>query len=95
MSGRATASPRPKVRWTRGGPDLAQAVSATAQAGLTVSGSDGMPCGKTAGPRLKRASGPFQESLAWKAKPERWSGIRTRDPMINSHLLYPTELSSA
>ena len=73
---------------TNGGPGIAQAVSAAAQAGLTVSGSDGVPCGKTAGPRLKRASGPLQRCLAFEAKPERWSGIRTRDPMIHSHLLY-------
>src|SRR5262249_25500640 len=31
---------------------------------------------------------------AWKAEPERWSGIRTRVMMITSHLLYLTELSS-
>ena len=31
---------------------------------------------------------------AYQAETERWSGIRTRDPMIPSHLLYPTELSS-
>ena len=32
--------------------------------------------------------------ISFQAEPERWSGIRTRDPMIGSHLLYPSELSS-
>ena len=51
-----------------------------------------MPFGNAAGLRLKRASGPFQWESAFQAEPER-SGNRTRDTMINSHLLYPTELS--
>jgi hypothetical protein len=55
-------------------------------------GSDEKPCGNTAGLRLKRASGPLQWESAFQAEPER-SGIRTHDPMIISHLLYPTELS--
>jgi hypothetical protein len=55
-------------------------------------GSDEKPCGNTAGLRLKRASGPLQWESAFKAEPER-SGIRTHDPMIMIHLLYPTELS--
>src|SRR5262249_53683720 len=45
------------------------------------------------GPRLKRASGPLSEESAFQAETERWSGNRTRDTMINSHLLYPSELS--
>jgi hypothetical protein len=55
-------------------------------------GSDERPCGDAAGLRLKRASGPLQWESAFQAEPER-SGIRTHDPMINIHLLYPTELS--
>ena len=39
-----------------------------------------------------RVRSPSEES-AFQAETERWSGIRTRDTMINSHLLYPSELS--
>ena len=55
-------------------------------------GSGRKPCGDAAGLRLKRASGPLQRESAFQAEPER-SGNRTRDRMITSHLLYPTELS--
>src|SRR5258708_3425843 len=43
-------------------------------------------------PTEARVRFPSEES-AYQAEPERWSGIRTRDTMIKSHLLYPTELS--
>jgi hypothetical protein len=39
-----------------------------------------------------RVRSPSEES-AFKAEPERWSRIRTRDPMSDCHLLYQTELS--
>ena len=84
----------------------AQAVSAPAQVrSHGVSGSDEMPCGRTAGPRLKRASGPLQGYQlirlmvsAWKAEPERWNGSRTRDLMNQSSALplsYPRMMVSA
>ena len=70
-SGHARASHARTRRCANGGPGIAQAVSAAAQAGLTVSGSDGVPCGRTAGPRLKRASGPLQRYSAFQAETER------------------------
>ena len=39
-----------------------------------------------------RVRSPSEDS-AVQAETERWSGSRTRDTMINSHLLYPSELS--
>src|SRR5262249_42376128 len=46
--------------------------------------------GRTATEARVRSS---SEESAYQAETERWSGIRTRDTMINSHLLYPSELS--
>ena len=46
--------------------------------------------GRTATEARVRSS---SEVSAFQAETERWSGIRTRVTMINSHLLYQTELS--
>src|SRR5262245_18973990 len=89
----ASAAPRHGVRTVA--PGIARAVSAAAQSrsyGVRVRRlKPSGPSDRTA--TEARVRSPSVES-AFQAEPERWSGIRTRDPMIKSHLLFPTELSS-
>src|SRR6266481_9279602 len=58
-----------KAERSHGAPASAQAVSTAAQSrSCSVSSSDEEPCGCTAGPRLKRASGPLQRNQLLRLK---------------------------
>ena len=93
MAGARARSPDLRRAVERCHPASTQAVSTAAQSrSHSVLVRTKSLIGNTAGLRLKRASGPLQWESAFQAEPER-SGIRTHDPMIMIHLLYPTELS--
>src|SRR5690242_19062218 len=89
MTGARARSLDKSRAFKRSHPASAQAVSTAAQSrSHGVKSSDGKPCGDTAGLATEAHVRSSSEVSAFQAETACWSGIRTRNPMSDSHLLY-------